>query len=242
MNEFISDIEAYEHWQETDLKPRITVYGRTSKVNGNETNLSHQIQQIKKMVENVMISGFCSLGYYYEEELIVEGDINCSGKTINNGLAKFLDSLCFEDVVIIYNVSRMTRMDVRSESFQYLITKLYQDNRSVLQWNKASNTVVHISKSEFLDYAKLSNEQYETIKANSKAGNEKKSKIKLQNMLECLEYLNSGFSRKVISKELGLSISTVDKYIRILKDKKLIEDKRKVSKLASSYSPEDNII
>lgn len=244
MNEYISGIEAYENWQELGLKPRIVVYGRTSKVNGNETNLNNQKNYLLKMINELESSGFNSHknDYYYDENLIVEEDLNCSGKKINRGLKKFLDNLLFEDTVVIFNVSRITRMDIRSDGFKYLITKLYQDNRSVVQWNKKTKKIVHISKSEFKRYAKLSNEQYETIKANSKMGNEKKSEIKRKNMHLCLEYLGSGLDRKLISKELCLSIQTIDKYIRILKDLGLIEDKRIVSKLTRSYSPEDNII
>jgi len=55
----------------------------------------------------------------FEKEIIIGEDIKESGSKINGGLIEFLDKLWWEDIIIVKDISRLTRMNIDSPEFKY---------------------------------------------------------------------------------------------------------------------------
>ncbi|MGJ8692134.1 MAG: hypothetical protein ACSHW0_06595 [Thalassotalea sp.] len=236
------DWDDYRGWYDNGNKPRLAFYQRTSKVSGNYTNVITQEKNLLTL--NKEIKGqaqyYLNGEFYFDDHCIFESDLNKSGKDINTGLQTFLNQLGYDDVVLVSCISRLTRMDVKSKAFKYLLEKIYAQNRSVYIYNGKLNPSC-VDQKLFVHLAKISNEQFEQLNAISAIGNEKKKQQKQIRVKGTLEMLELGMSDKVIADTLGLCEKTVRNYKKELKIAGKWKRKGK-SKLAKASSPEDMII
>ncbi len=238
---FVDTPECNSEWDgylDHKKQPHLVFYIRVSKASPTHSNLISQEKALR-----TLYSFFEPLHFYpdidkpwlFEKDFIIRSDESKSGSKINSGLAELLDLVTFEDIILVQNISRLTRMDVRCTEFKELHQKLYSQGRLVYMLGP-DNMPLQITKDVFLDFAKLSNEEYEELKLNSLKGNKIKSINKTKAMDLCAEYYNKHYSHKLIAVLIKRKVPTVNKYVAELrKQGRLTRFGR--SKLAQRHSP-----
>lgn len=223
----------WDGYAEYDLLPKIVVYLRTSKKSTLETNVLSQERCLIKLFK------FFKTAYHYKrpnewlfnERIIVEQDIDESGSKINEGLNRLLDQLSFEDLILVQDVSRLSRMNTLSDEFKSLHQRLYAQGRMVYMLGLDGRPLL-IDKSVFPVLARASNEEYEFLRKSSIKGNLKKSEMKAELKRLTAELYNQ-YSSDIgfIAHHLKRGKSTIYKYIKELVEEGVIInviDKRKI--------------
>jgi DNA invertase Pin-like site-specific DNA recombinase len=221
-------------------QPQLHLYLRTSKANGNLTNVTTQVNKLSDLLSHFLDNElyYQYSEWYFDTKLSLNEDISKSGIFINDGLQSMLDSLNYNDYVLFADVSRISRLDITSKPFKELIDRLFADNRSI--FTLVNKRVVQLSRPEFTNYAKLSNEYYEVLDERSSKGNATILSNKVDRQKECLRLYNEGMTQIIIAKQLNVSIKTVQRYIKQLKKFGYIKTSGK-NKLAKITSPEAHI-
>lgn len=205
-NEICSD--AFEH------KPRLCVYLRTSKISKNQTNVNSQESKLTDAIRHFFESEdyWLNSTFYFQDELILDSDVAQSGNTLNEGLKHFLSLLGHGDYVIVQDISRLSRMDIRDDEFTYLVNTLFDSDRSVFTIGSNGEPPVHVNKEAFIEMAVLSNDYYNHILEITAYGNKVKATNKEANLSKCLELNQIGLSTKAIAMQMLKSRSQVKRY------------------------------
>jgi DNA invertase Pin-like site-specific DNA recombinase len=221
-------------------QPQLHVYLRTSKANSNLTNVTTQVRKLSELLDYFLNSElyYSNNEWYFDTQLSLNEDVSKSGIYINKGLQSLLDSLGYGDYVLFADVSRITRFDITSKNLKLLTTKLFSDNRMV--FTVVNNDVVNLSRNEFTNYAKLSNEYYQVLDYRATKGQATFISNKVERMKECKKLYDEGMTQVIIAKQLGVSIRTIKTYIKDLKKFGHIKGLRR-NKLAKITSPEAHI-
>jgi DNA-binding MarR family transcriptional regulator len=221
-------------------QPQLHIYLRTSKANGNLTNVNTQVTKLSKMLSHFLDNElyYSNQEWYFDTKLSLNEDINKSGIFINDGLQSMVDSLGTGDYVLFADVSRITRLDIRSKTFKYLIEQLFKNQRSV--FTVIDNRVARLSRPEFTNYAKLSNEYYQILDERSSKGNVAIISNMTDRMKECVKLHHEGMTQIIIAKQLNVSIKTVQRYVKQLRKFGYINASGK-NKLSKITSPEAHI-
>jgi len=209
----------------TEHQPSLAVYLRTSKSNTNQTNVSTQVTKLREAVNHFIQSEdyWLNGSYIYHDELTLEEDINKSGNTINEGLKRFLKSLSYGDTVIVQDISRLSRMDIRDDEFTDMVSILFDNDRSVFTTGYNGEPPVHVTRGAFIEMAIQSNETYIKICECNHYGNEVKATTKEHKLDECLRLCKLGLSPRAISLQMLKSRAQVYRYKQELRSRKLIK-------------------
>jgi hypothetical protein len=213
----------WDGYMENNKNPKLCFYLRVSKRTPNHSN---HVNQMKALI---LLYKYFEVNQYYPDNndkeeflfstiMVYESDFDKTGTKINSGLETFLDQLYFDDIIIVKDISRLTRMNVTSVEFKYLHRKLYEQDRLVYMLGP-HNTPIRINKSQFLQLAKYSNDEFEVLKNNSIKGNAIKSATKRESMDLCKILYEKDFSHKLIAKFIGKKVPTVKGYIAALRKK-----------------------
>jgi hypothetical protein len=211
---------------DTEHQPSLAIYLRTSKKS--PTNEAEQILKLQSAVNYFINSEnyWLNSSWWFMDEITIESDSGKAGDCINDGLYKFLDKLSAHDVVLVQNIKRFTRMNSRDDELKYLVTKLFDNDREV--WHLSENTneyidlPIPVTKEQFIEYAELSEVEYNHLRELSKYGNEIKTNAKLVLKNWCLKLFQAGFSNRVIAMEIDKHKDTVKRYKRELKREGLL--------------------
>lgn len=210
----------WDGFKENQILPKLCFYMRVSKKSPSQSNIASQEKALLKLYSFFAPSHFYpddkTLPLAWGREFLIGKDEYKSGSIINSGLKKFLDDLYFQDAILVQDISRFTRMELKSEEFRYLHRKLYEQDRLVYIL-APDNMPLQISKNIFLDFAQLSNEEYEELRTKSAKGNEVKSRTKKLSMELCQKYYEKDFTHKMIASLLRKKIPTVKGYIAELR-------------------------
>lgn len=202
-------------------QPSLAIYLRNSK-KGSEIE---QIRKLQSAVNYFTQSDeyWLNGSWYFMDNLTLESDLGKAGDTINSGLRKYLDQLTAYDVCLVQNVKRLSRMDIRDDEFNYLVDKLFSNEREVWHLSESTNKQVDepslVTKAQFIEYAKLSNEEYNKLRELSALGNEMQSNAKEILLTKALSLFDAGFTNRVVAMELGKSMSMIPKYKRELRSR-----------------------
>lgn len=201
---------------QTEHQASVAIYMRTS--NESDENEHHQMLKLAEAAKTFTQSPdyFLNGSWWFMEELTIDTDFGKSGDTLNDGLKRFLDQLGYGDVVLMQNVKRMSRMDTSDDEFNYLVQRLFSDDRTVYTLSENTNEVVttptQITKEQFIEYASLSLAEYNYLRGLAKYGREVKDNAKEELLKRTLNMVKGGFSNKVIGMQLDKSISTITRY------------------------------
>jgi hypothetical protein len=203
-----------------NILPKLCCYARVSKKVASESNIRAQDKELQRLIEcflhpdyqiNSVTCSMIDIGMY-NDEIVYEIDEDCSGSDVNVGLEKFLKQLSFDDIILVRDISRFTRMNTESQSFKDLHRKLYEQGRA-LYVLALDNLPLRIEKIMFLEFAKLSYFDYLELKKNSAKGNEVKVRTKKESMKLCKKYYEAGYSHKIISTLVRRAVPTIKKYL-----------------------------
>lgn len=193
-------------------KPSIHAYLRTSKLSGNHSNVIVQQRNLSKLLLTFTGNREYILNGEFFYDLEVYTDIAESGTRINPALQRLLDSLGYFDVVLFSDVSRATRLDLTSTEFNILLDELFACSREV--WVFRSGKPIRISKSDFINYAKISLTEYEKLGLLSQVANKVKSEGKQRKKDIATVLYNEGHQLQVIADTLGVTQRTISTYIK----------------------------
>jgi hypothetical protein len=227
------------------IPPKLCCYSRVSKKVTSESNIRAQDKEIQRLIDCFLNPDYQINGVthsmvdidMYSDEIVHEIDEDCSGSEVNVGLKKFLKQLNFDDIILVRDISRFTRMNTESQSFKDLHRKLYEQGRS-LYVLALDNLPLRIEKVMFLEFAKFSYFDYLELKKNSAMGNEVKARAKKESMKLCKKYFEDGCSHKMISTLIRRAEPTIRTYLsEMRKNGELTRSgrvKKKISNIAGN--------
>lgn len=193
-------------------KPSIHAYLRSSKLTGSHSNVFTQQKNLSKLLLSFTGNREYILNNEFLYDIETYTDIAQSGTRINPSLQSLLDRLGYFDIVLFSDVSRATRLDLTSTEFDILLGELFACNREV--WVFRSGKPVKISKSDFINYAKISLTEYERLGLLSKAANNVKSEGKQRKKDMAINLYNYGHQLQVIADTIGVTERTISTYVK----------------------------